>query len=707
MVNLEVKGIVAKLLAQENLIVEHQQVQTAQFNVDTRVLTLPIWERATNAIFDLLVAHEVGHALYTPNVDPPSHIPHQFVNVAEDVRIEKMIKRRFPGLAKTFYKGYSDFHDMDFFSVEGEDFSKMSLTDRVNLHFKVGAFLGIKFSAKEQPIVQTVQDAETWDDVIYASELLYRYDKETFTDSKEENVPQGQEGASEQADQQPNESRSDSPTDSGDSDDTTSTSPGSSGGNKTGDVSDDSDSGVDTDSTPEPSVNTADSMDTRMRELINNAGHSSQYCQIPDIPLDEIIISNKEVAEKANGWWDNYYGEHRRISLFDKVEETEKEYLPYKKSVQKEVSYMVKEFECKKSADAYSRASTSRTGVLDCTKLHTYKYNEDLFKKVTTIPDGKNHGLIFILDWSGSMSHVLGDTVKQLFNLAWFCRKVNIPFRVYGFTNAWYTSDETKHIASAIQNPLHGDLWLERDFRLLEFLNSDANAQDFEKQCITFWNLGVGYHQIATPPGLQLSGTPLAEAVMCLHKIIPTFKKEKDLQKVHTIILTDGEAQTPAIGYERTCAYTDTTEVMATYIRSHYKNTYLRDPKLRTTYKLEEYKCVEALLRNLSDRYPEVSIIGIRLVGHGDFNRFMRWAVSDYKERERASNYFRKNKSVGINIPSYSKFFVLNQNSLNSETEFEVGEGAKKSEIRAAFKKSLTKSKFNRKILSEFVGLIA
>ena len=403
MVNLEVKGIVAKLLAQENLIVEHQQVQTAQFNVDTRVLTLPIWERATNAIFDLLVAHEVGHALYTPNVDPPSHIPHQFVNVAEDVRIEKMIKRRFPGLSKTFYKGYSDFHDMDFFSVEGEDFSKMSLTDRVNLHFKVGAFLGIKFSAKEQPIVQTVQDAETWDDVIYASELLYRYDKETFTDSKEENVPQGQEGASGQADQQPNESRSDSPTDDSDSDDTTSTSPGSSGGNKTGDVSDDSDDGVDPDSDSEPSVNTADSMDTRMRELINSAGHSSQYCQIPDIPLDEIIISNKEVAEKANGWWDRYYGEHRRTDLFDMVEQTEKEYLPYKKSVQKEVNYMVKEFECKKSADAYSRASTSRTGVLDCTKLHTYKYNEDLFKKVTTIPDGKNHGLVFILDWSGSM----------------------------------------------------------------------------------------------------------------------------------------------------------------------------------------------------------------------------------------------------------------------------------------------------------------
>ena len=98
---------------------------------------------------------------------------------------------------------------------------------------------------------------------------------------------------------------------------------------------------------------------------------------------------------------------------------------------------MVKEFECRKSADAYARATSSSTGTLDCTKLHTYKYNEDLFKKVTTINDGKNHGLIFILDWSGSMSRVMNDTIKQLYNLIWFCKKVAIPFDVYAFTNEW------------------------------------------------------------------------------------------------------------------------------------------------------------------------------------------------------------------------------------------------------------------------------
>ena len=69
MINQEVKGTLAKLLATENLTVEHRKVTTACFDVDKRVLILPIWKSASNTVYDLLVGHEVGHALYTPN-DP-------------------------------------------------------------------------------------------------------------------------------------------------------------------------------------------------------------------------------------------------------------------------------------------------------------------------------------------------------------------------------------------------------------------------------------------------------------------------------------------------------------------------------------------------------------------------------------------------------------------------------------------------------------
>ena len=65
-VKYEIKSQLAKLLATEDLIVEHKQVETAQFNVHTRVLILTLWEKASNAVYDMLVGHEVGHALFTP-----------------------------------------------------------------------------------------------------------------------------------------------------------------------------------------------------------------------------------------------------------------------------------------------------------------------------------------------------------------------------------------------------------------------------------------------------------------------------------------------------------------------------------------------------------------------------------------------------------------------------------------------------------------
>ena len=142
----EIKSQLAKLLATEDIVVEHKHVETAQFNVDTRVLILPLWEKASNYVYDMLVGHEVGHALFTPNVDPPKDIPHQFMNVVEDARIEKLMKRKYLGIAKSFYRGYNEMHESDFFELDGEDISKLNLADRANLYFKIGSFLDIPVS---------------------------------------------------------------------------------------------------------------------------------------------------------------------------------------------------------------------------------------------------------------------------------------------------------------------------------------------------------------------------------------------------------------------------------------------------------------------------------------------------------------------------------------------------------------------------------
>ena len=189
-------------------------------------------------------------------------------------------------------------------------------------------------------------------------------------------------------------------------------------------------------------LKTANSLEQKLKDLVNT--HSSlenEYIEIPKVNLDSVIVDNKKVHAHIEETWDTeyvrcyerfndnreFYETHDSFGLTENCFEiADRAYKEFKKDAQKEVNYLVKEFECKKAASAYARASTSRTGVLDTRNLHTYKFNEDLFKKITVLPDGKNHGLIFILDWSGSMSRVIQDTLKQLYNLIWFCRKVNL-----------------------------------------------------------------------------------------------------------------------------------------------------------------------------------------------------------------------------------------------------------------------------------------
>ena len=706
-VNLEVKGTLAKLLATEDLLIEHKKVQTASFDVERRILTLPIWDLASNQVVDLLVSHEVGHALFTPNEDwtEKVRIPKNYVNVAEDVRVEKLMKRKYLGISKTFYRGYQELNQLDFFSVDGVDLDSMNLADRINLHFKIGAFLGIKFTPEEQEVVDVVSKAETFDDALAAAEVMYTFCKARAEEEKKnetKNQESGQVSEEGQSSTTQDSGESDSPSDDLDSDSSSNSGGASNVEGNDGDP--DTGGGIPTDGT---SVETMESLDQKMKDLISNNQYSdSHYLEIPEFPLDKLIVSNSFVVSQVNEFWDNVYED-----IDNPFERIDEELAKFKKDASKEVNYLVKEFECRKSADSYARATTSRTGVLDTSKLHTYRYNEDLFKKVTTLPEGKSHGLVFLLDWSGSMGDHLLSTVKQVLNLAWFCQKVGIPFRVYAFTNAWYVERSSEYWEP--QKNLLGDaesnsVWASDDFRLIEFLTSEGNAKDFEKQVKTLWRLtkanSRGYDNPAIPVGFSLSGTPLFVALSSLTSVLPAFQKKYGLQKVHTIVLTDGESEPLTYTSYRETRDGDLRPVRC-QIRS--RSTYLRDRKLGTTYSLGDYhKQQTSIMQNLRDRFPFMNFIGIRICSGRDFGSMVRWWTEQSVSPEMSSKW-KKEKSMTLDIGNYTKFFAISAGDMGASSEFEVQNDATKSQIKSAFKKSLQKSKFNRKILSEFVELVA
>ncbi len=695
----EIKSQLAKLLATEDLVVEHKNVETACFNVHTRVLTLPMWDGATNQVYDMLVAHEVGHALYTPDRDwfEEYKIPPQFVNVVEDVRIEKMMKRRYAGISKTFYRGYSELFEKDFFGVECEDVSKMNLADRVNLHFKIGNFIDIPFGEDvEMPIVRMIEECETFDDVLLASEVLYKYCKEqldtetkTDMDSLESQGSSSSEESSDDSMQQPGE------TDDGemqDSEETSNQVGEKEGGNTT-------QAGQ---TEQEPEVNTMDSLNDAIKELTSNDGFENVYIELPKVNLDDIIVSNKRIHEECNEHWADPYDP----TIFDFVD---LEFLKFKKSAQKEVNYLVKEFECRKSASSYARATVSRTGVLDCSKLHTYKYNEDLFKKVTTLADGKNHGLIFILDWSGSMGQVMLDTMKQLFNLVWFCKKVGIPFEVYAFTNEYPLISEKSGIRELSYQKKEGLMHVGEYFSLMNILTHNVSGKDLEHQMKNIFRLGYYFSRYAMYPipiGMGLSGTPLNEAMISLHQIIPQFKKTNGVEKVQCVVLTDGEGYCPKYHREIKRSWEHESFIG---LGSIGYNSFLRDRKTGNTYALNGNwgEITDTLLTNLRDKFTDTNFIGIRVIEGRDAGSFIRRYTHEYSKMEKLHIEWKKQRSFSIKNSGYHSYIALSATALGNESEFEVGESASKTQIKKSFMKSLKNKKMNKKILNEFIELVA
>ena len=714
----EIKSQLAKLLATEDLVVEHKKVRTASFNVHTRVLTLPMWEKASNIVYDLLVGHEVGHALYTPDIDWSKDrvIPPSFVNIVEDARIEKMMKRRYGGLSKTFFAGYQELSDEDFFEVEEEDISKMSLADRVNLYFKIGNYVDIPFANQEEDrLIQAVANCETFDDVLDVSEEIYNYCKETqennsvdLKPTSQNQDPNGQQDSDQQQDKE--WFTEENPDEKGEELERTDP-----------DLDTPSYQQEDQPSDNEPEVKTDAAFDKNIEDLIDDLSTTeNNYVELPKLNLNKIIVDTTKFHDYLNKSFDDMQEESdSRHIMYERTpvniyEIADTQYKKFKKSAQKEVSYLVKEFECKKSAASYSRATTARTGVLDCSKLHTYKYNEDLFKKVTTLADGKNHGLVFVLDWSGSMSGTLLDTIKQLFNLIWFCKKTNIPFEVYAFTNNWREPDPNRNGYFKIPDPSYelkdGILQVSKDFNLLNMLSNRIKTSEFENCMKNVWRLCAAYSNTSSmydvPSHAGLSGTPLNEAIVCLNQILPDFKKKNKLEKVQCVILTDGEAHPLNRHVEISYAYNKEESFIGT--RSVYPNaTFLRDRKLGKTYCFGYgyHKFTETLLNNLRDRYPDINFIGIRVLGPREATKFMQMYLKS-EEFLNAEKSWKNNRSFSMKNVGYTAYFGLSSNGLSQNSEFEVDDNATKGQIRSAFKKSLNSKKMNKKVLSEFISLV-
>ena len=729
MSNQEVKGTLAKLLATENLIVEHRVVETASFDVDRRVLVLPIWD-VSDRVYNMLVGHEVGHALYTPNTDwSDLPVPKSYINITEDARIEKLMKRKFPGMSKDFFKGYEELHEDDFFSVKETELEKLLLIDRINLYYKIGAHHVIPFNDAETLLRDATGGTETFEEAMGVAQAIYEYEKNKQEDEKvsaqqaerdtddinidgssgnstgENNSEEGQEGDA------PGKTESEDDTEEGEGDDGNEVT--KQGGTEAGDL----------DSITDQALSDALKNQARMDEQSR-----PKYLEIDDVDLNHHIVTPDEINKASQETWnapqytDPNYEFHRELDW----SHVDSEYRKFKKECSREVNYLAKEFEMKKAATAYSRESVAKTGVLDTAKLHTYKFNEDLFKKVAVRPDGKNHGMIFLLDWSGSMAEVIHDTFKQLLSLCLFCRKAGIPFDVYAFIQdgQWH-----KGAIDEKWEGRKGTFYMPEAFYLLNFLNGKLNNQKFDQYARDLWRVTYMYNTRyssryrnpwspnaepvpnvpdAFPSHLQLGGTPLNEAVVCLKSLIPDFQSRSKVEKVHVSILTDGEAAYSAEWRET--EWQGKKELNRSCIRY---NTHIRDRKTGRTYAPVNMggqggcTTTNQLLRYLKGRFPQCNFLGFRIANNREVNRQLENAFyPKYDIIEKHKKSWSKNKSFSAPMFGYQELFYLSSKNLNIDSEFEPKSDSK-ADIKRAFTKSLKGKANNKKILSSFITQIA
>ena len=758
-------SLLAKLLAEEDIHVVHKQQPTATFDVLNRELALPIWKDMSKNIQDLMTLHEVGHALWTPlemmTKIKEQKISHSVCNVLEDVRIEKAVQLKYKGAVKIFNKGYQELIHSNFFETIGKDIKNYNLIDRINLHYK--HHTDVPFSDDEMVWVKKANETVTSDDVINLAKELIKFieenkdsqDKTQDADDlvmpdmgqpsmgndsgQDENDVADQKfdmpssGGSEESDENSDEEKSAGSESSDEDSDETKNETSSAGSEKSDEDSDDksetkdvtvesmSDGGGDGDfnitaTTDNASVKSAENM------LDKDAG-TYQYSNIPSVDLKKVIVPTKEILDIFKN---HYLDEKKSDDVY--WNKTLDELNKTKTDSKKAVSYMVKEFEMKKSADAYARATTSKTGTLDMGQLHTYKYNDDLFAKVTTLPGAKNHGLVLFLDWSGSMAHNLVGTMNQLFNIIWFCNRTQIPFEVYGFSNVF--NRKMGSLAGYAQKFKSGDLVL--NVSLLKFFSNKMKTQEQNDMMFYLYmfasrwsyrdwrNDGYPYYE---PASLALGSTPLNDTIICAMDLVPEFKKSAGVQKMHTVFLTDGASNSihnKFVIYDRNGSICNDQQSIGhgtqifTDVKSGNKISSKEFGQFGRDYQ------TKMLLSLLKKRVPDMNVVNFFVAGGGrkgsvsynDIRDVIDYSmVQSYNE---ITNLVKKcNKDNVLIVPKGQGFDVTyilpgpNKFDMNTELELEDGVTYNKGQLKRAFGKMSNGKTANRPLLNNFIKMVA
>lgn len=734
----EQKNQLAKLLATENIRIEHKTIRTAMFDVKNRVLMLPIWKDMTGNLYDLLVGHEVGHALYTPSEGWHTAVADttksksfkNFLNVVEDARIEKKIQRRYPGLRGSFKNAYKSLMDQDFFGIKDRNLNELPFIDKLNLFTKSQYSMDFQFNETELEFIEDVQQVESWEDVVDVATRIFEYSKKEQQEKelKEFDSDDSYEGGIDYGDQE-NDDYGDDESDTEQSD---------YGDNDLGDTP----SKEFIDKNYDPTCETDKNYRNNENFLIDDKSKNYLYLNVPELDQKRMIVPAWVVHKQLT----EYYADRVENGFISESEINEM-VNSFKNKNERYVSLLAKEFEMNKAAKAFAKNRVADTGEIDINRLSSYKFDDNIFRKVTIVPKGKSHGLILLLDCSGSMTDNMAGSIEQILILSMFCRKVNIPFKVFGFNDSYdvcmqdklAAGESTENIGRGVTSGFGfrsgapnscGFSFKQNDFlfgfcQLREYLNSTLSAAEYTKY---FRNMILLYHSyrsryssysnyIGRPASESLSNTPLISALIGCQKIILDFKKQNNLDLTNLIIVHDGDADSIRLCYN--------SEMEMQHIDPYLNNIYLCDKKAKYQKKLD-YKNknrFDPMLEAILDWFTTTTkskIFGFFLIENSNhrinsvlgskfFKEEDKELSIDWVERDDLRKQLKTEKYLRSYTPGYDQFFlIIGGNELEVQNEeLEISGNLTQVKLRNAFMKMNKKKQVSRVFVNQFIKGIA
>jgi len=741
----EQKSQLAKLMANENITIQHQKIQTAKFDPKNRILYLPIWKDMSGCMYDLLGGHEVGHALYTPAegwhdvaVDTSKGRNYKsFLNVVEDARIEKKVIRKYPGLKTSFRKAYTELNVRDFFGLKGREINGLAFIERLNIFTKSQYTQPISFSQEEMALIGKIQMIETWEDTLRVTDEVYGYSKEEQFEMQKEldndfNFEEDADGDYEESDDyfdddelnEDSESSSDSDDDYDDSSDS----------NNSEKINHNKQS-VESESSVEdfdPVCETDDNFRNNETILLDNKCKEYVYLEVPKVIAANCITPAKRVQELISKHYMEDIQEGRLN--YAKINEYVKD---FRNKNDRYISLLAKEFEMRKAAKAFSKSKLSDTGDIDVNKLSSYQFDDNIFRKVMLVPKGKSHGLILLLDCSGSMSDNMPGSIEQILILSLFCRKVNIPFHVYGFTddsNTWYMDRNMVYTPPSLisENLVRNSFVTSNNslnlsnVQLREYLNHKMSNSEFTKALRNMILLKISYmgnrhsRLVSRPRSESLSNTPLTQAIIVCRDIMLNFKKVNNLDLTNLVIVHDGDA-------DSNNSYLDSEGKYNSYHPS-YVNVILRDKKFQyeeqiidskmscstfetvlnwfnktTNAKVFGFYIIEGRAKHAIERmYVNENGLTIREVQNTD-------RIAGYDLGKKIQSKFRSEKFIVSHKKNYTSFFMIagGDNLVVDKEEIEIEGKVTASKLKNAFMKFNRGKQVNRVLVSKFIQGIA